>query len=382
MPLLRRTTTADPRVQGRLRQVLVSGGGWTPPTAAEPALGAATPSAPASAPLPAPAPLRWWARGRGRGRGRHAAGRPVQPPSLYEPVPLVQPASLHEPVPPFGLAPLAENASPFEPVPSDVLAPLGEDAGGVAARGAWTWGSLGRQHPAEGERSQSAPLPADVAPAAAPLAGAAVDLRASSPLDRWRQGRLDPGRRGAAALALVAVVAAVVAGLVVLRSRPHEVAPPPVVRAGVPVVGGTSPPPPAREVVVSVGGKVVRPGLLRLPAGSRVDDALRAVGGAAPGADLTGLNLARPLVDGEQVLVGVPPAGPAAVTGGTGAGPLDLNAATVEQLDALPGIGPVLAQKIVDWRTEHGRFGSVDQLREVSGIGESKYASVKAKVRV
>ena len=128
------------------------------------------------------------------------------------------------------------------------------------------------------------------------------------------------------------------------------------------------------EVVVAVAGKVRRPGLVRLPLGSRVDDAVRAAGGLLPGASTELLNLARRLVDGEQVLVGIgpppgaPAAGPAAPAPG---GLLDLNAAGVADLDALPGIGPVLAQRIVDWRTENGRFASVDQLREVTGIGET-----------
>ena len=104
------------------------------------------------------------------------------------------------------------------------------------------------------------------------------------------------------------------------------------------------------------------------------------------------LNLARVLVDGEQVLVGVePPPGAAAPVEGSGGGPgapaaggglLDLNAASASDLDGLPGIGPVLAQRIVDWRTEHGRFASVDQLREVTGIGEAKYQDLVEKVVV
>ena len=108
-----------------------------------------------------------------------------------------------------------------------------------------------------------------------------------------------------------------------------------------------------------------------------------------PEADLGALNLARKLVDGEQVLVGVPQPVEAVAPPAPGGGgpsvdglPVDLNAATAAQLDTLPGIGPVLAQKIVDWRTEHGRFGSVDQLREVTGIGESKYAELQGRVRV
>ena len=239
-------------------------------------------------------------------------------------------------------------------------------------------------------------------------------------------GRLDPGRRGATALVVAALLAALVATVVVLAGRPREVVvpdaaqvTPEVVESGLPLPGAPAPrgagptgaaapgggaaapapggaaPPQgaAGEVVVAVAGKVARPGLVRLPAGSRVDDALRAAGGPLPGADVGLLNLARRLVDGEQVLVGVdPPPGtpvgpgagapPLATGAAPAAGPLDLNAATAGDLDALPGIGPVLAQRIVDWRTEHGRFASVEQLREVTGIGESKYADLADRVRV
>lgn len=200
---------------------------------------------------------------------------------------------------------------------------------------------------------------------------------------RWR---LDPGRRGAVALVLVAALAAAAAGVVALRARPQEVPVPVVEAAGQPLPGAPSAAPSSAVVVVAVAGKVRRPGLVRLPAGSRVDDAVRAAGGVLAGADTGLLNLARRLVDGEQVLVGVPaPAGPPAGPGGAGAvtgGLLDLNAASASDLDALPGIGPVLAQRIVDWRTENGRFASVDQLREVTGIGESKFADLRGKVTV
>lgn len=197
-----------------------------------------------------------------------------------------------------------------------------------------------------------------------------------------RSGRFDPGRRGVLGLVLVALLSAVVAGGVVLRGQPQEVSVPALVVPAVVGSGtalpGTSPSP-AAEVVVAVAGKVRRPGLVRLPVGSRVDDAVQAAGGPEPGVSLELLNLARKLVDGEQVLVGVDPppggaAGPAGAAGGPGAaapaGLLDLNAAGVSDLDALPGIGPVLAQRIVDWRTENGRFGSIEQLREVTGIGD------------
>lgn len=193
-------------------------------------------------------------------------------------------------------------------------------------------------------------------------------------------GTFDPGRRGALALVAVGLVAAVVAGLVLLRGRASEqpLSVPPV--AGAAATGAPGSP----QLVVDVEGKVRRPGLVRVPEGSRVDDAISAAGGPLPGVSTASLNLAQKLSDGQQVLVGLDPVpAPGGGTGGAAAGgPLDLNLATVEQLDGLPGIGPVLAQHIVDWRTEHGRFASVDQLREVSGIGESKYSSLKAKVRV
>lgn len=206
----------------------------------------------------------------------------------------------------------------------------------------------------------------------------------ASVLDTWRAGRVSPGLRGALALGLVALLAVALTAAVVVRGRPQEVAPPPVVASGLPVPGSSADQPAAGpEVVVAVGGRVRRPGLVRLPAGSRVDDAVREAGGATRSADLALVNLARRLVDGEQVLVGVAPA--EALPGAPGApaaGPLDLNTATLAQLDALPGIGPVLAQRVLDWRAEHGRFASVDQLREVSGIGEATYARLEAEVRV
>ena len=209
----------------------------------------------------------------------------------------------------------------------------------------------------------------------------------TSVLALLRAGRLDPGRRGALALALVGLLAAVVAGVVLLRSRPSEqsLAVPAISRpAGSPTAA------PGGEVVVAVAGKVRHPGLVRLPGGSRVDDAVRAAGGVAPGASTGLVNLARKVLDGEQVLIGVdPPPAAAGDTGGSpaaagapAAGRLDLNAASASAFDSLPGIGPVLAERIVSWRTEHGRFASVDQLRQVSGIGESKYQQLKDRVRV
>ncbi|MFJ5259690.1 helix-hairpin-helix domain-containing protein [Streptomyces sp. NPDC088387] len=146
-------------------------------------------------------------------------------------------------------------------------------------------------------------------------------------------------------------------------------------------------------VVVDVSGKVREPGVLRLPAGSRVGDALRAAGGVRPGTALDGLNRARVLVDGEQVVVGGPAGagpGPGVVPGGgtvagppgaAPAAPVSLNTATVEQLDTLPGVGPVLARHIIDYRTQHGGFRSVDELRDVNGIGDRRFADLRNLVR-
>jgi competence protein ComEA len=182
--------------------------------------------------------------------------------------------------------------------------------------------------------------------------------------------RFDPGRRGG--LSLLAVVVCV-AGLVAVqayRSRPRVVAPArPAVAAT--VAAGT--------VVVDIEGAVRRPGLLTLPRGARVSDAVRAAGGLV-GTTVAGINLARLVVDGEQLVVGRP--APGAATSAATDGLLDLNTATSAELDALPGVGPVLAQRIVEWRTAHGQFRDVAQLREVDGIGERKYAELSARVRV
>lgn len=203
-----------------------------------------------------------------------------------------------------------------------------------------------------------------------------------------RDGRWEPGRPGALILSLVAAMAAVVAAIGVWRERPIPEPAPMLPLVTAPAGRESSEPSgPAHEVVVSVLGRVARPGLIRLPEGRRVADALDAVGGALPGTDLMGLNIARRLSDGEQLLVGVapppgqPPSSQVLETPG-GSAAIDLNAATLEQLDGLPGVGKVTAQRILDWRIAHGRFRSVDQLREVSGIGPARLAQLKRLVRV
>jgi competence protein ComEA len=221
--------------------------------------------------------------------------------------------------------------------------------------------------------------------------------------------RADPGRAGAVALAVVAALAVLVTVFTLLRDRP-----PPVVSAKLPPVeraSSAAPRPsaspaagPDRPAVVSVVGLVHKPGLVTLAPGARIADALQAAGGALDGADTVGLNMARPVGDGEQIVVGLaPPAGqprtlgssvtsgPVAAPGsgsekpkaGTKPGaPLDLNTATVEQLDALPGVGPVTAAAIVAWRQANGKFTSIDQLGEVDGIGPSRLDKLRALVRV
>jgi competence protein ComEA len=203
----------------------------------------------------------------------------------------------------------------------------------------------------------------------------------------------DPGRRGVRALGIVAAVVVCIAAFFAWRARPHE-APVPVVQAsavasGGPVAGG----PPSSTLVVAVGGRVHRPGLVRLPAGARVADAIEAAGGALPDTDLSYVNLARKVVDGELIVVGVTP--PPAVPGGPGAaggpavpggavsgGVVNVNGATLAELQTLPGIGAVLAQRILDYRTSHGQFRSVNELRQVDGIGDAKFAQLKDRVTV
>jgi competence protein ComEA len=138
------------------------------------------------------------------------------------------------------------------------------------------------------------------------------------------------------------------------------------------------------ELVVDVAGKVRRPGIAVLPPGSRVIDALEAAGGARGGVDLTSLNLARPVVDGEQILVGVEPAAGVAGSLGTtvpgGETLVNLNTADQAALDTLPGVGPVTAEAILSWRDANGGFTSVDELLEVDGIGEATLADLAPHV--
>ncbi|MFB7180770.1 helix-hairpin-helix domain-containing protein [Streptomyces sp. NPDC056257] len=219
-------------------------------------------------------------------------------------------------------------------------------------------------------------------------------------LPLWLQARCGVEPRTVAAVSVVLVAAVGFAGQQYWSARPRAVTVPALVAPGVVPAAATATAGPAAapaggggaaggaRIVVDVSGKVRDPGVRRLPAGSRVEDALAAAGGVRPGTDTTGLNRARVLVDGEQVLVGAaqpPPGGVVAGAGpgsaGPASGPLSLGSATVAQLDGLPGVGPVLAQHIVDFRTARGGFRSVEELRQVDGIGERRFADLRTRVR-
>lgn len=141
--------------------------------------------------------------------------------------------------------------------------------------------------------------------------------------------------------------------------------------------------PRAAAATVHVAGAVRRPGVYRLRPGARIDDAVRRAGGATAKADLGGVNLAAKVADGRQVVVpergppGAPSAAATAAAPGTPGQPLDLNRATLEQLDTLPGVGPATAEKILAHREEHGGFASVEELGQVPGIGEKRLATLK-----
>ncbi len=138
------------------------------------------------------------------------------------------------------------------------------------------------------------------------------------------------------------------------------------------------------EVIVNVAGKVANPGVYKLPIGSRVVDAINLAGNQLKGVDISDINLARVLVDGEQILVGTPPAVAAkkAAAKVSASNPLDLNRATAAQLDTLPEIGPVTAQRILDYRSKVGRINSVDELKKISGLGGAKFEEIKNLLRV
>lgn len=221
--------------------------------------------------------------------------------------------------------------------------------------------------------------------------------------------RLEHGRRRVSRSAVLSVLAVVLAvalvggvrvAWAVRDSQPEVVTAEDREQAGVEDGSAREPGPASLEaegateseepvLVVHVTGQVERPGIVRLDAGARVIDALESAGGPSDAADLTAVNLARPVVDGEQVYVPLPGELPPAVSSGGGGGSdsgsggvVDLNTADEQTLDTLPGVGPVLAERIIAWRDEHGRFTSVEELAEVSGIGDAMLSRLRDKVSV
>ncbi|MET9310657.1 helix-hairpin-helix domain-containing protein [Kribbella sp. NPDC003505] len=234
-------------------------------------------------------------------------------------------------------------------------------------------------------------------------------------LDRLRDARWTLAPRHVAVLAVVLVLGLAWLAWTFLRARPESIPDtrPTTAASGSPVAqpnptrqqpaptqpGATQPQatepqatpqtPGATQspVVVHVAGKVRRPGLIKAPPGSRVADVLTLAGGPLRGVDLTSLNLARQVTDGEQIIVGQPaptnepPSSTASNQTTAPNTPVNLNTATLAQLDALPGVGPVLAQRILDYRTHNGPFTTIDQLQEVPGVGPKKFESLKPHVR-
>ena len=236
-----------------------------------------------------------------------------------------------------------------------------------------------------GDDTVTAPLAADGPESGAALPSGIGRHRMPGPERRW-----DPGSYGARSLWIAGLMAALLLTGWTWLDRPRVE---PV--NGAPAVSTAPSTPPVGEVaetsttvVVSVVGQVASPGLVTLPTGSRVADAIAAAGGLLPEADPASVNLAAVVADGEQLAVGQPatvPAGgpPSGASGAAGTGGLvDLNTAGVAELDALPGIGPVLAQRIIDHRSRQGPFRSVEELDDVPGIGPAIAAELTQLVTV
>jgi len=176
------------------------------------------------------------------------------------------------------------------------------------------------------------------------------------------------------ALLILGALTIVFSSLIVVGGNSHEVVAPPIVAVQIA----------APEIFVDVTGAVTKPGVYTLAANSRVIDAIKAAGDSAPGADLSTINLARVLSDGEQIYVDATIINSAGkrVSKTVHSGPINVNRATAAQLDSLDGIGPVIAKRIIEYRKVNGPFATVEDLQKVSGIGTAKFAIIKSKLRV
>jgi competence protein ComEA len=244
--------------------------------------------------------------------------------------------------------------------------------------------------------------PTDRGPSlAVPTAGELAKAWAADRLPLWTHGVVERASLGSVLAVLAAVVAVVVAGVMLLHrhsasgysssydasttgtssSSASSFAPDPVSSSAPNTTTA------ATSIVVDVGGRVRKPGLVTLPPGARVADAIAAAGGPMRPREIATMNLAAKVTDGQLLLVGVEATGSGGSTvtadGATPtspAAPVSLSSATLEQLETLPGVGPVTGQKIIDWRTAHSGFTSVDQLQQVSGIGPATYAELSPLV--
>lgn len=214
-----------------------------------------------------------------------------------------------------------------------------------------------------------------------------------------RERYRDSFRASPAEMVLLCLVGlTIVGGAALIFVRKSDPPPPPIERiraaSSAKEASGAKPTPaPAKTLLVHVAGMVAAPGVYELPEGSRVKDAISAAGGPKDGGDIQALNLAAPLTDGQKISVGKPGetmaaaeppvAGASVGTAGSGSGgKINLNTATSAELDSLPSIGPVLAERILSFRQQKGRFTSVSQLKDIEGIGPKKYEGIKDLVIV
>jgi competence protein ComEA len=251
--------------------------------------------------------------------------------------------------------------------------------------------------PSDAELEEAADLLSESATANADQT-ASTDQRGGQPADQLmdESPKQRFGRTHLGVICVLLALGLITAGWLLLRARPVAVASPgDVVTVAAPAQTAASTIPSAAKsasrIVVHVVGAVRQPGLVRLPENSRVQDAIEAAGGLTRRADPGELNLAQLLSDGQQVVIGTArdPAGEVreqqgSATGGgsTATGAVDLNRASQSQLEELPGVGPVIAQTILTWREQHGRFTRIEELQEVDGIGPKTYAQIAPHVRV
>ncbi len=202
------------------------------------------------------------------------------------------------------------------------------------------------------------------------------------PIDRPRR-RLEP--QHVRVLTTLAIAGSVLLVWWLLAGRPEATEPQAPLAFATTDAASPSVKAPVDDLVIDVVGKVKKPGIVTVPKGSRVFEAVEAAGGLKGKVDTTSLNMARVLADGEQLLVGLEPAvvpGAGADAGGASTAKINLNTATAEQLDTLPGVGPVTAQSILSWREENGRFSSIDDLLDVKGIGDATLGELRDLVTV